>query len=363
MTERIDLHSLLQAIPDAVWLTSPDGIVRRCNPRFERLVGISAAEMTGSVSYDLFGPQLADSLRAADAEAVAAGCSVHDLWVNDAAGGDRIMLECTRTPMHDAGGVLLGLLTVARDVTATRQAAVALAQRVLEEEAAKLQARKLEAVGTMTAGTANEFNNALATICGYAEMTADLLPDDSVAKHNIAHILRAGFRAGDLIANLVAFALVDNPAKVLVDVVVQVRAALALLRAATRPQIQLTFHTGVKEGEATLLAEPTQFMQIVINLCINAAHAMENHGVISLSVDPAAAVKDSPPAYHRGICLTVADSGSREPSRPDLGVGLSVVQGIVADLGGVIQVRSSAVFADTGTQFLVYLPTSPTPAG
>jgi signal transduction histidine kinase len=112
-------------------------------------------------------------------------------------------------------------------------------------------------------------------------------------------------------------------------------------------------------------------MQIVMNLCINAAHAMDNHGVIGIRIDAAAAVKDAPAEQRDGICITVADTGSgmtpevmarmydpffttKAPGEGS-GLGLSVVYGIVKSLGGDIKVRSSAALSSTGTQFQVFL--------
>jgi signal transduction histidine kinase len=100
---------------------------------------------------------------------------------------------------------------------------------------------------------------------------------------------------------------------------------------------------------------------------------MDNHGVIGIRVDPAAAIKDGVPANLRsGICITVADTGSgitpevmerifdpffttKAPGEGS-GLGLSIVYGIVKSLGGDIKVRSSAALSSTGTQFQVFLP-------
>jgi signal transduction histidine kinase len=121
-----------------------------------------------------------------------------------------------------------------------------------------------------------------------------------------------------------------------------------------------------------MVADPTQIMQIVMNLCINAAHAMDNHGVIGIRIDPAAAIKDVAEDQRSGICITVADTGTgitpevmerifdpffttKAPGKGN-GLGLSVVYGIVKSLNGDIKVRSSAVLRGTGTQFQVFLP-------
>jgi signal transduction histidine kinase len=157
-----------------------------------------------------------------------------------------------------------------------------------------------------------------------------------------------------------------------VNIAVQVREALSLLRASLRPAIELSFQSSMPDGDTAILADPTQIVQIVMNLCINASHAMDNHGVISIRIDAAAAVKDAPAAQRDAICITVADTGSgmtpavmqrifdpffttKAPGEGS-GLGLSVVYGIVRAMGGDIKVRSSTAAVGSGSQFQVFLP-------
>jgi signal transduction histidine kinase len=160
-----------------------------------------------------------------------------------------------------------------------------------------------------------------------------------------------------------------------VNVEFQVREALALLRASLRPAIELTFESNTPDRTTTIQADPTQIMQIVMNLCINSAHAMDNHGVIGICIDAASAIKDAPAGQRGGVCITVADTGigmtpevlerifdpfftTKAPGEGS-GLGLSVVYGIVKSLGGEIKVRSSTGASGAGTQFRVFLPTVP----
>jgi signal transduction histidine kinase len=224
----------------------------------------------------------------------------------------------------------------------------------------------------LAAGIAHDFNNILASIVAYAELADDELPQGSEAKNNVAKVISGSFRARDLVARMLDFAR-DRPGDLLqVNIVLQVREALALLRASLRPSIELAFQSSMTAERTTILADPTRIMQIVMNLCINAAHAMDNHGVIGISIDPASAIKDAPAQHLDSVCITIADTGSgmtpavmerifdpffttKAPGEGS-GLGLSVVYGIVKNLGGVIQVRSSAVLASIGTRFQVFLP-------
>jgi light-regulated signal transduction histidine kinase (bacteriophytochrome) len=245
-------------------------------------------------------------------------------------------------------------------------------ERLRIESDAKIQSRKLEAMGTLAAGIAHDFNNILASIIGYAELAADELADRPSVNTKVAQIISGGHRARDLVARMLEFARERRVEPVLVDIVTQVGEALALLRSSLRPSIELAFQNAMQNSPTTVMADPTQIMQIVMNLCINAAHAMDNHGAISIGVAPAAQIKDRPPGQENSVCITVADTGggmtpevmermfdpfftTKAPGEGS-GLGLSVVYGIVSSLGGVIQVHSSAVLRGTGTRFQVFLP-------
>jgi signal transduction histidine kinase len=246
-------------------------------------------------------------------------------------------------------------------------------ERLNAEREARIQSSKLEAVGTLAAGIAHDFNNILASIVGYAECADDDLPDASNAKNNVAKAIRGCFRARDLVSRMLDFARESPRNPVNVSIEFQIREALALLRASLRPAIELAFESDAAERTTTILADPTHIMQIVMNLCINAAHAMDNHGVIGIRLDAASAVKDAPAGQQDGICITVTDTGigmtpevqeriydpfftTKAPGEGS-GLGLSVVYGIVKGLEGVIRVRSSTSLSSAGTQFQVFLPT------
>jgi light-regulated signal transduction histidine kinase (bacteriophytochrome) len=245
-------------------------------------------------------------------------------------------------------------------------------ERMNADREAKLQSSKLEAMGTLAAGIAHDFNNILAGIVACAELADDELPNGSEAKKNVAKIIGGSFRARDLVLRMLDFARERQGDLVSVNIVSQVREALALLRASLRPTIELAYQSSITEGTVTVLADRTQIMQIVMNLCINAAHAMDNRGVIGISIDAAAAVEDAPQELQHGICITVADTGTgmspevleriydpfftTKPPGEGSGLGLSVVYGIVSAMGGEIKVHSSTAPAGSGTRFRVFLP-------
>jgi len=125
--ERMLLKSLVGAIPDLVWLKDPNGVYLSCNPAFSRFFGAPEAEIVGRTDYDFVAADLADFFRAKDRDALAAGRPTkNDEWVTFADDGHRVLLETIKTPVSDRTGNLVGILGVARDVTATRRTEEAL---------------------------------------------------------------------------------------------------------------------------------------------------------------------------------------------------------------------------------------------
>jgi PAS domain S-box-containing protein len=256
-------------------------------------------------------------------------------------------------------------------VEASRRAGDA---RLRVESAAKMESRKLEALGTLATGIAHDFNNILGSIVGFSEMTGDTLPEGSTAKHNIEQILGASFRARDLIARMLTFARQSPLIPVPVDVVAEVREALALLCGSLKPSVHVSLRNGMDAAQAPalILADPTQIQQIVMNLVINAAYAITEHGTIRIDIDPLSQIQDKPPQLVDGLCLAVSDDGcgmtpevlkhmydpffTTRAHNEGCGLGLSVVYGIVTELGGVIDVRSRIDGGTTGTEFRVFLP-------
>ncbi len=121
--ERSRLRILIQTIPALVWMKDADGIYLVCNSRFERFFGAGESEIIGKTDYDFVDSELADFFRANDRKAIAAGSSsINEEWVTYADDGHRELLETIKTPVQDAGGELIGVLGIARDITEQRKA-------------------------------------------------------------------------------------------------------------------------------------------------------------------------------------------------------------------------------------------------
>lgn len=121
--EEAHLRTLVQTIPDLIWLKDLDGVYLLCNPVFEQLYGAGEADIVGKTDYDFVDKELADFFRAHDRKALAAGePTINEEWLTFAADGHRALCETIKTPMRDAEGRILGVLGIARDITERHRA-------------------------------------------------------------------------------------------------------------------------------------------------------------------------------------------------------------------------------------------------
>jgi diguanylate cyclase (GGDEF)-like protein/PAS domain S-box-containing protein len=116
------LHTLVNTIPDLVWLKDLNGVYMACNPRFERFFGAKEKDIVGKTDYDFVDKELADFFREHDRKAMEkGGPSVNEEWITYADDGHRELLETTKTPMCDSQGKLMGVLGIARDISERRR--------------------------------------------------------------------------------------------------------------------------------------------------------------------------------------------------------------------------------------------------
>lgn len=121
------LRTLINTIPDLIWLKDTEGVYLACNPMFERFFGASEAEIAGKTDYDFVGKELADFFREHDNKAMAAGRpSSNEESLTFAADGYQGTFETLKTPMRDDQGRLIGILGIARDISERKEATLRL---------------------------------------------------------------------------------------------------------------------------------------------------------------------------------------------------------------------------------------------
>lgn len=232
------------------------------------------------------------------------------------------------------------------------------------------ESHKMEAVGTFATGVAHEFNNILCSIIGFSELAGDTLPVGSAEKQAVDQVLIASIRARDLVKRMLLFARKNNnkPAEP-VDAVVEIQDALALV-AVQEKQIKINLSVGI--SPAMITADSGLIQQIIMNLYINAADAMDHQGEITVKLDSTTSEECMINVGESGICITVSDHGcgmspeiqeqifnpfftTKDPGK-GTGLGLSVVYNMVRELGGHIAVESRTFGEKRGTDFRIILP-------
>lgn len=143
MLANAHLRTLVQTIPDLVWLKDPNGVYLACNRQFERFLGIPEAEIIGKTDYDFAPKEAADSFRANDIKALSANtpCANEEV-LQFAENGYRGVFETLKTPMFDQDGTLIGVLGIARDIS-EHKLAEAKIQRHVQLYAALSQGNKI----------------------------------------------------------------------------------------------------------------------------------------------------------------------------------------------------------------------------
>ncbi len=116
--QRTHLQTLVNTIPDLIWLKAGDGTYLACNPEFERLAGVVESDIVGKTDYDFVSKELADSYSAQDRAAIAGGTATrNEAWTTCASDGRRVLLETTKMPMRMPDGRLVGVLGIGHDIT------------------------------------------------------------------------------------------------------------------------------------------------------------------------------------------------------------------------------------------------------
>ncbi len=366
---RLDLA--LRSAGMGVFSTETDTNLRTFDDQACRLFGLDPQTFSGSAEefFRVVHPDDRQAIRSALARTIADGAAYEAeyrvLWPDGAVRH----LSARGRLVREGAGQTERVNGIVWDVTELRLA---------EEERQRLQqqlnqAQKMESIGTLAGGIAHDFNNILAAILGYADLAKDDAPPDSHFARDIEHILTAGLRAKDLVKQILAFSRQGSADRILIKIQPLIKEALKMLRASIPSTIEIK--EDIHPQCETIVADPTQIHQIMMNLCTNAFHAMEQSGGVLQVRLAMAHIADGDDSAARQLAagdyveLTVADTGTG--IGPDIidrifdpyfttkefgkgtGMGLSITHGIVKSYGGAITVESTL---GQGTAFHVYLP-------
>ena len=241
-------------------------------------------------------------------------------------------------------------------------------------EAKLRQAYKMEAMGTLAGGIAHEFNNILTAILGFSDLAREEIPADNPAIQDINEVLKAANRAKELVHQILSFSRQADQKMHPIQLLPIVKEAIKLLRSSIPSTIEIG--QDITAEDTTVLADPTQVHQLLMNLCTNAVHALEEEkGTIEVRLKRTrlqeGIVASGRQALLPGtyIELSVDDNGqgideaiinrifdpffTTKDVDKGTGMGLSVVHGIVESHQGAVTVESQV---GRGSTFHVFFP-------
>ncbi len=359
--ERERLLLAIEQANESIAITDVSGTIQYVNPAFEKITGYSAGEAIGETPRLLNSDRQDRSFYQDLWSTIVAGNPWSGRLVNKRKNSSLYTAECSISPVKDGKGNVISFVWISYDIS-----------NELELEKRISQAQKMEAIGTLAGGIAHDFNNILFPIIGYTEMLIDEAAENSTTHDWLKVILNSSMRARDLVRQILTFSRRQKQTLEPLRAGIIVKEALKLMRASLPSTIEMDLDIAKDCG--LILADPTNIHQIIMNLCTNAYHAMEESGgrlgVILSRVewtqeDVVGLDREAGPY----LCLKVEDTGhgmerevmdrifdpyfTTKEKNKGTGLGLAVVHGIVHSYGGEIRVRSEL---GAGTVFEVFLP-------
>ncbi len=334
------------------------------NPPFCRLTGYTAEELIGQNTRLLHGPRTDFALLQHGRRDTPPG--------NDASGegwlcrkdGSPFFAQWNFSPLPEAGEPAGRLVALYHDQSEVKRLREAL-----------LQSQKLGTLGLLASGVAHDFNNLLSVINGYCEILSGKISASPEAQKDLNEIHRAGLKAAAIARQILEFSRRQETEVRVVNYNTLIREIAEILRRVAGDDVVLELRLASNLGNARI--DPTQFQQVLLNLCFNAREAMPrggklsirtyNHEVSSPNDRSAAEMKAG-----RYAVMRVTDTGNGmatgtignifEPfftTKPEgTGLGLATVRSIIRQHDGHIAVQSAP---GQGTSFEVFLPETPEP--
>lgn len=359
------LLTLINTLPDLVWVKDTDGIYLSCNAKLEHCFGLKQSEIVGRTDYDFMDKESADFFRKNDNHALLAGTPVvFEEEVVYADDGHREFLESIKTPMYGNDGSLIGILGIARDITERKKM-----------ETQLQQTSKLEAIGRLAGGVAHDLNNILSGLVSYPELLLIKLPPDSDLRRPIEVIQESGQRASEVVADLltVARGIASTREISNLNVVINQYLSSPEYEKVNASNYGVTCTINLEPELLNLYCSPIHVMKCLMNLVTNAIEAIREDGCVEITTfnryveQPIA--DNQYIAKGEYVVLRVMDTGTgisdedlksifepfytkKKMGRSGTGLGLYIVWNTLQDHQGGILVDSS----ENGTTIELYFP-------
>ena len=359
--ERLRLEGAIDQVEESVIITDTSGLIVYTNRAAEKLTGYTKEELLHSKMslfksgmhddsfYSSFWRNLIDSHR------------FSGVFINKRKDGSLYHEQTSITAVLNDQGDVTHYVSVKRDVTFELQ---------MEKTLRNMQ--KLQAIGTLAGGIAHDFNNMLMGMSVYTELSLRELDNKTMLEGYLSNIIKEQNRAKKLIDQILTFSRKDEGLNL----------AHSDLKSITEDilrMITISFSPGIAikkdlQDVGYLWIDPTQYHQVVMNLCVNASQAMAGQGVIEISLRKTRAeeaqlygaktvglndwivlsVKDTGPGISKEILDRIFEPFyTTKPVGEGTGLGLSTVHGIVSRYSGIVGVDTRM---GEGTQFMIFLP-------
>jgi PAS domain S-box-containing protein len=360
------LHRLFSAVQQAgetIMITEVDGTILYVNPAFENTTGYPVDEVMGKTPTILKSGKHNEAYYEEMWSAIRRGEVWRGRFTNEKKDGSLYEETATISPIKDESGQVVYYVMVGRDVTSD-----VMLQNQLN------QAQKMEAIGTLAGGIAHDFNNLLQAILGYSDLLLMKKGHTDPDRKKLEVIQHAARDGADLVSRILTFSRKGEFKMRPIDLNEEIHRVEKLLRRTLPRMIQIDLL--LAEDLRIIDADPGQIEQVILNLGVNAQHAMTEGGRlvietsnVSLSDEYLRSHLKAKPGHY--VLLTVSDNGigmqsevmdrifepffTTKTNGEGTGLGLAMVHGIVAEHGGYIGCYSEP---GRGTSFKIYFPVS-----
>lgn len=361
-------RKMVANIGDVIVIIDRDGINRYKSPNIEKMFGWKPEDLVGASVWDNVHPEDLAASREFFESLIREPESVGTIETRyKCKDGTHKWIEFTGSNLLDDPDIR-GVLGNYHDIMERKQT---------EKEREKLQdqltqAQKMESVGRLAGGVAHDYNNMLSVILGYTEMALEKVPYSDPLRTDLQEIYKAAKRSSEITQQLLAFARKQSIEPKALDINAVIEKMLNMLRRLIGEDIDVIWHPGRRLSPVKI--DPSQFEQILANLCVNARDAIGGVGKIIIetqmeSIDEANRSDSAGDGSTEFVKLSVSDDGcgmdketlknifepffTTKGVAQGTGLGLATVYGIVRQNNGVIEVDSEP---GGGSTFNVYLP-------
>ena len=345
LREQLLLESIIDAIPDQIYYKDSTGVYLGSNRAFNEMLSLTKEQLQNKTDYDLFSSERAKNNLKLNQEISKSGLLAHEEIVVPDSKGHELTYDVIHNTFRNDIGEILGFIEISRDITELRNKEIQLRR-----------SQKMDALGKLTGGIAHDYNNLLGVVIGYAELLSMSL-DDEKLKVFADEIMKAGKRGSNLTKKLLAFTRNQTPSAKTVNINEILKTDLNMIQKTLTARIKVKLD--LDESLWDLWLDENDFQDSVLNISINAMHAMPDGGDFIIKTnnvvlsESEADSKNLIPGDYVRLSLTDTGYGMDDATKDQLfdpffttkgekgsGLGMSQVFGFVKRAHGHISVYS-----------------------